>query len=70
MGYDLHNILRLSYDNAKVPIDFQRTSNLQEHLMKNERLFLRMIHLWKRKVVWDSVHKLAYDIPNTNLSML
>jgi len=32
MGPDLQNILRLSYDNAKVTINLRRTSNLQNIL--------------------------------------
>ena len=31
---DLHNILRQSYDNAKVTIDLRRTSNLQNILLR------------------------------------
>ena len=31
---DLLNILRQSYDNAKVTIDLQRTHNLQQHPRK------------------------------------
>jgi len=33
-GPDLRNILRLSYDNAKVTIDLRRTSNLQNILRR------------------------------------
>ena len=27
-----------------------------------------MIHVQNRKIVWDSVRKLAYDIPKRNIS--
>ena len=33
---------------------------------KGARLFLSIIHLQNRKNVWDSVRKLAYDIPKRN----
>jgi len=46
-GPDLQNILRLSYDNAKVTIDLQRT----KHPTKGARLFLGMIHLQSCKIV-------------------
>ena len=39
-------------------------SNLQNILHK---LFLDTIHLHVRKIVSDSVRKLAYDIPTRNL---
>jgi len=35
-GPDLQNILRLSYDNAKVAIDLRRTSNLQNILRRTQ----------------------------------
>jgi len=31
-------------------------------------VFIGMIHVQNRKIVWDSVRKLAYDIPKTNFS--
>jgi len=61
-------ILRLSYDNAKVTIDLRRTSNLQKHPTKGARFFLGTIHSQTCKIVRDSVHKLAYDIPKRNFS--
>jgi len=67
-GPDLQNILRQSYDNVKVMVDLQRTSNLQKHLAKGARLFLGTIHLQTYKIVRDSVRKLAYDIPKRNFS--
>ena len=36
--------------------------------MKSARLFLGTIHLQNRKIVRDSVCKLAYDIPKRNIS--
>jgi len=68
LGPDLQNILRLSYDNAKVTIDLRRTSNLQNILTKGARLFLGTIHLQSCKIVRDTVHKLAYHVPKRNLS--
>jgi len=56
-------MLWLYYDNAKVTIDLWRTSNLQNILTKGARLFLGTIHLQSCKIVWESVRKLAYDIP-------
>ena len=38
--------------------------------MKDARRFLGMIYLQYHEIVWDSVHKLAYDIPKKNLSTL
>ena len=67
-GPDLQNILRQSYDNANVTIDLRRMSNLQEHPTKGARLFLSTIHLQSCKIVWDSVRKLAYNIPKRNFS--
>jgi len=61
-------ILRLPYDNAKVTIDLQRTSNLQKHPTKGARFLLGTIHLQTCKIVLDSVRKLAYDIPKRNFS--
>jgi len=36
LGPDLQNILRQSYDNAKVTINLQRTSNLQNILRRTQ----------------------------------
>jgi len=36
LGPDLQNILRLSYDNAKVMIDLPQTSNLQNVLQRTQ----------------------------------
>ena len=63
LGPDLQNILRQSYDNAKVVIDLRRTSNLQNIYTKGTRLFLGTINLQSCKIVWDSVRELAYNIP-------
>jgi len=38
--------------------------------MKDARFFLGTIYLQKCKIVRDSVHKLAYNIPKRNLSTL
>jgi len=38
--------------------------------MKNAELYLGMIQLQNCKIIWDSVRKLAYDIPKRNLSVL
>ena len=35
---------------------------------KGARLFLGTIHLQSCKIVWDSIRKLAYDIPKINFS--
>ena len=51
LGPDLQNILRQSYDNAKVTIDVRRTSNLHEHPTKGARFFLGTIHLQSCKIV-------------------
>jgi len=64
----LTTIPRLSHDNVKVTIDLRRTSNLHEHPMQGARLFLGTIHLQSRKIVRNSVRKLAYDIPKRNFS--
>ena len=37
---------------------------------KGARLFLGTIHLQSCKIVWDSVRKLAYDIPKKILALL
>ena len=34
------------------------------------RHFFGTVHLQNRKIVWDSAYKLAYDIPESNLSTL
>jgi len=65
----LTTILRLSYDNTKVTIDFRRTSYLQKHPTKGARFLLGTIHLQTCKIVLDSVRKLAYDIPKKNLAL-
>jgi len=41
----LTTVLRLSYDNAIVTIDWRRTTNLPNRLTKDARLFLGMIDL-------------------------
>jgi len=51
LGPDLQNILRQSYDNAKVTIDLRRTTNLPNRLTNGERLLLGMIHLQNCKIV-------------------
>jgi len=37
---------------------------------EGRKAFLATFHLQNRKIVWDSVSKLAYDIPERNLDML
>jgi len=54
-------------DNAKVTIDLQQTSNLQNI---SRRISSGTIYLQNRKMVRDSVHKSAYDISKRNLSTL
>ena len=44
---NLMSILRLSYDNAKLTIDLQPTTNLQS-ISKNGKLFLGTIHMQNR----------------------
>jgi len=39
-----------------------------KHFTKGVRLFLGTIHLQSCKIVWDSIRKLAYDIPKINFS--
>jgi len=34
----------------------------------NEKLFIGKVHAQNRNIVGDSVHKLAYDIPEKNFS--
>ena len=41
-----------------------------QHLTKDARLLLCMIHLKHRKIISESVCKLAYNILNRNLIML
>ena len=65
---DSQNILRQSYNKAKVTINLRRTSNLQNHLIKNGKLFIGKIHVQNRHIVRDSVCKLAYNIPVRNFS--
>ena len=38
-------------------------------ILQSAQDFLGAIHTQNRKIVWDSVHKLDYDIPKRNLSM-
>ena len=38
-------------------------------LTKGARFFLGTIHLQSCKIVWDSVRKLAYNIPKRNFSI-
>ena len=59
LGPDLQNILRQSYDNAKVTIDLQRTSNLQNILRRPQGFSRGTIHLQSCKIVWDSARKLV-----------
>ena len=49
-------------------IDLGWMCNLVNILQKTLSFFLGTIHLQYRKIVWDSVHKLSYDIPEKNLS--
>jgi len=51
--------LRSTYDGRLI---------LQKHPTKGARLFLSTIHLQSCKIVWNSVRKLAYDIPKRNFS--
>ena len=48
---DLQNVLRQSYDNAEVTIDFRQTSQVTKHLTKDARLFSDTVHLQNRKIV-------------------
>jgi len=66
-GPDLQNILRQSYNNAKVTIDLGRTSNLQNILRRTQGFSWAQFGC---KIVSDSVRTLAYDIPKSNLSTL
>ena len=68
MGLDLQNILQQSYDNAKVTVDLRQTSNLQNILRRVQVFSYGTIHLQSCKIVWDSVLKLAYNIPKRNFS--
>ena len=62
-------IYKISYDNAKVTIDLRRASNLQSILRRTQGFFfLDAVHLQNRKIVLNSVRKLAYDIPKTGFS--
>ena len=64
---DLLNILRLSYDNAEVTIGrlIYKTS------YHGRQVFLGTVYLRNRKkIVWDSVRPLAYDIPKRNFSTI
>jgi len=36
---------------------------------EGRKVFLGTIHLQSCKIVWDSVRKLAYDIPKRNLAL-
>ena len=79
-------MLRLSYDNATVTIDLQRTYSLSHILgkiqgckqnilrrmqgCKQNDLRLSTIYLQNRKIVWDSVSELAYDTPKINFGTL
>ena len=63
-GPDLQNILRLSYEYAKITIDLRRTSNLQ-NILRRMQDFLGTIYLQRSS---DSVCELAYDIPKRNFS--
>jgi len=42
----------------------------KKHPTKDARLFLGTIHLQSCKIVWDSVRKLAYDIPKRNFNTI
>ena len=70
LGLDIQNTLRQSYDyrptydNAKVAIDLGRTSNLRNILWRTHGFSLVR---FSRKI-WDSVCKLAYEIPKRNTS--
>ena len=49
-------------------IDLGWMSNLVNILQKTLSFFLGTIYLQYRKIVWDSVHKLSYDIPEKILA--
>ena len=49
--------------------DLWRTSHLQ-NILRRAQGFLGTIHLENRKIVRDSVRKLAYNIRKRNLSKL
>ena len=72
-------IYKISYDNLTImpklrstcdwrnsKMKHRRNSKIYKHLTKDARLFLGMIHSQNCKVVWNSVCKLAYDIPESN----
>ena len=64
LGPDLQNILRLSYDNAKVTIDLQRSYNLSNNLQRTIGTIRYDL------LAIDSARELAYDIPRRNFSTL
>ena len=65
ISYDNLMII-LSYDNTKVTIDLQCTSNLRNMLRMAQGFF------WYNSLVKssESVRKLVYDIPRRNLSTM
>jgi len=66
---DLQNILRQSYDNLKVSIDLDGRL-IYKTSYEERKVFLSTIRSQNRKIVWDSVRALAYDIPERNFSTL
>ena len=65
ISYDNLTII-LSYDNTKVTIDLQCTSNLR-NILRMARGFFWYNALVKSS---ESVRKLVYDIPRRNLSTM
>ena len=76
MGPDLQNILRQSYDYLTIMPKLRSTYDrclIHKTAYEGRKAFLRYtgtIHLQNRKIVCDSVRRLAYDIPKRNLSTL
>jgi len=70
-GPNLQNILRQSYDHLTIMPKLRSTYDgrlIYKTSYKGRKAFLGTIHLQSCKIVWDSVRKLAYDIPKRNFS--
>jgi len=73
LGLDLQDILRLSCDYLTMMRKLGSTYDwrlIYKISYEDARFFLHTVHLQNHKIVWDSVRKVACDIPKRNVSML
>ena len=72
-SYSWGLIYKISYDNLTIIWKFRLTCDgrlIYKTSYEERKVFLSTIRSQNRKIVWDSVRALAYDIPERNFSTL